>query len=269
MLDYQAEDGSWVPLIGSPYKAPRVRVAATPIWVLLGSVFALPTTGNFTVQNFRLTLNDGTRSGCGIDYALDDIKVATCPSGGPLPVEFLGVSAKQRGTGVAINWSTASETNLKYYDVEKSIDGVSNWDVVATNKASGNSSIVKRYNAFDAKPVAGMNYYRIKQVDMDGRFEHSIIVHVRMTIDKTYASVLTNPFVSDIAIDFLSKSNQPVSISLFDLSGKRIAMDRWVIPGGSSRKTFDKVRSLQKGMYILNIVDANGTSIYKGKLEKQ
>ncbi len=268
-LEYQAQDNSWVALIGSPVTAPPVPLSATPTWVQLGGVFTLPTTGTFNVQNLRLTLSDGTTGGCGNDYALDDIKLATCPSGGPLPVEFLNISAKQKGAGIAINWSTASETNNKYFDVEKSIDGGSNWILVTTTKASGNSAIIKKYNAFDAKPIVGTNYFRIKQVDMDGKYRYSITVNVKVNIDKTSASVLTNPIITDIAIDFLSKANQSVSLTLFDVTGKRIATDRWVIPKGNSRKTFDKANNIQKGIYILHIGDENGSLIYNGKLVKQ
>ncbi|MBC7887627.1 MAG: T9SS type A sorting domain-containing protein [Ferruginibacter sp.] len=270
VLEYQAQDNSWVPLIGSPVIASSVPLSATPTWVQMGGVFTLPATGSFIVQNIRLTLSDGITGGCGNDYAIDDIKLATCPSGGPLPVEFLNISAKQQGTGVAINWSTASEINNKYYDVEKSIDEGANWILVSTTKTSGNnSSVIKKYNAFDSKPVAGLNYYRIKQVDMDSKYKYSVTVSVKVNIDKVFATVLTNPFIDYISIDFLNKASQPVSLILFDMAGKTIATDRWVIPKGSSRKIFDKIKNIQKGMYLLNIVDENGVCIYNGKLVKQ
>ncbi len=269
ILEYQAEDNSWVPFIGSPVTAAAVPNSPTPTWVQLGGVFTLPTTGLFSVQNIRLILSDGITGGCGNDYAIDDIKLATCPSGGPLPVEFLSVSAKQKGTGIAVNWSTASEINNKYFDVEKSIDGGANWTLVSTIKASANSDETKRYNVFDARPVAGLNYYRIKQVDMDGLYKYSITVNVRVIIDKTLAYVLTNPVASNFTVDFTTKNAQGVALSLFDATGKRVATDRWVIPKGSSRKSFDKAGALQTGIYILTIVDEKGAIIYNGKIVKQ
>lgn len=268
-LEYQAEDNSWVELTGSPVEAAPVPITPTPVWVLLGGVFTLPTTGNFIVHNVRLTLSDGVTGGCGNDYAVDDIKLATCPSGGPLPVEFLNVSAKQKGAGVAVNWSTATEINNKYFDVEKSIDGGANWTFVTTAKTGGNSSVVKLYNAYDARPASGLNYYRIKQVDLDGKYKYSLTVYVKINVDKTNASVVTNPFINNIAVDFLSKSNQSVTLTLSDVTGKRVATERWVIPKGSSRKTFEKVGAIQKGMYVLTIMDENGELLYNGKLMRQ
>jgi len=269
-LEYQAQNNSWLPLIGSPVASPVVPLSLTPVWNQLGGVFTLPATGTFVVQNFRLSLFDFSKPGCGNDFAIDDIKLATCPSGGPLPVEFLDVSAKQRGAGVAINWSTASEIDNKYFDVEKSIDGGATWNIVTTVKSSGaNSSSIKRYAALDARPVVGANFYRIKQVDLDGQYKYSITVNVKINLDKTVANVIANPFITNISIDFLSKSNQSVALNLYDVAGRKITSERFAIPKGNSRKVLDKVGILQRGMYILNIVDESGASIYNGKLLKQ
>ena len=265
-IEYQAEDNSWVAVGGSTVSA---TLSATPVWERLGAVFALPTTGGFVVKNIRFTLNDGLTTVCGNDYAIDDINLALCVSGGPLPVDFTNISAKQKGAGISIDWSTASETNSKYFDIEKSIDGGGKWQLVSTVKASGNSSVSKKYNAYDSKLVGGLNYYRIKQVDQDGKFKYSSVVYVKVNIDKPGASVVTNPFNSNIAIDFMSKTNQPVFLSLYDVTGKLVSSGKMSIPMGTSRKTFDNVINIQKGVYILNIVDQNGTSLYKGKLVKQ
>jgi len=152
--------------------------------------------------------------------------------------------------------------------VEKSTDGT-NWTSMAKVNGAGNSNTVSRYNAYDAKPAAGYNYYRVKQVDIDGKFDFSSIVKVKITVEKTGVSVLTNPFVNNITVDFLSNSSQSVNVRLMDISGKLIASEKWQISKGSSRVTFDKVASLQRGMYILNVTDINGEVIYNNKLMKQ
>ena len=266
LLEYQAQDNSWVAIGGSSSSIPLL---SSPVWIQMGTVFALPSTSGFTIQNLRFSINDGIISGCGNDFAIDDIKLSGCTGGGPLPVEFSNVSAKQKGTGVSVNWSTLTETNNKYFDVERSTDGGANWAVIATNKTSGSSSAVRTYNAFDSKPIAGKNFYRIKQVDIDGKFKYSIVVNVKFSIDQTVASVLTNPFVNNISIDFWAKNKQNVYVILLDATGKTIVNERWNIINGTSRKTLDKVSNIQKGIYILKIVDQDGGSIYNGKLVKQ
>lgn len=266
ILEYQAPDNSWVALGGSTVSVPLLE---SPTWIELGSVFTLPANGTNTIQNLRISINDGAPGVCGNDYAIDDIKISGCASGGPLPVEFLNVSAAKKEAGISIDWSTASETNSNFFDVEKSIDGGLNWNLVSTIKASGNSAVIKKYNAWDTKQVAGLNYYRIKQVDLDGKFKYSYTVLLKATFDNASAAVISNPFNSNIVIDFLSKKNQQVVATLFDVTGKKIATDKLTIPTGASRKTFEKGSTIQKGIYILIIVDENGSSIYKGKLVKQ
>ncbi|RYF87948.1 MAG: T9SS type A sorting domain-containing protein [Chitinophagaceae bacterium] len=244
--------------------ANSVAQSATPTWLQLGGLFSLPV----TAQRVRLTMINGTNSGCGNDFAIDDIKFATCPDGGPLPVEFLGVTAQQKGAGVAVNWSTASEFNNKYFDVEKSIDGA-NWTAFQTVAGAGNSSTVKAYNAYDAKPSAGINYYRIKQVDADGKFKYSQVVKVKIDIEKTNVSVLANPFVNNITVDFMSSSNQFVTVRLSDVSGKMVSSEKWKLTKGNSRLMLNNVANIQRGMYIFTVVDETGVVIYNNKLIKQ
>lgn len=266
MLEYQAQNGTWVALGGSTVTATLV---SSPTWVRLAGLVTLPVTG-FPVTNLRLSINDGITNVCGNDFAIDDINISACASGGPLPVDFSNVSAQQRGAGVAINWSTASETNNKYFDIEKSIDAGKSWGLVTSLTTSGiNSSVKKEYGVIDQKPVGGLNYYRIKQVDFDGNFKYSKTVFAKISIDKTVASVNKNPFVNNISVNFLSKNMQRVTLSLFDVTGKLIASNRTSISNGTSTVTLGNVGNVQKGTYILKIVDENGASLYNGKLIKQ
>ncbi|MEP6712858.1 MAG: T9SS type A sorting domain-containing protein [Ferruginibacter sp.] len=245
--------------------ATSVPQSPNPTWIQLGGVFNLPA----VAARIRLTLSDGIVSGCGNDFAIDDIKFATCPSGGPLPVQFLNVTASSKGSGVSVNWSTASEANNKYFDLEKSIDGGDNWKLVNTVYTTGNSNGQRNYNSYDAKPLGGYNYYRIKQVDTDGNFKYSITVRVKINIDRTAITVLANPFVSNIAVDFLTATNSTVYVRLVDITGKQVATQRWAVPKGSSRHSMDNVSNLSKGMYIISVTDENGTVLYNNKLMKQ
>ena len=252
----------WVQL--QSVTAASVPQSPTPTWLQLGGVFVLPV----NAARIRLTLSDGTVSGCGNDFAIDDIKFATCPSGGPLPVEFLNISATAKGSGVSVNWSTASETNNKYFIVEKSTDG-SSWSILNTVYTNGNSNTVKNYNSYDARPIGGYNYYRVKQVDTDGEFKYSVTVKVKINIDRTSVTVLANPFINNITVDFLSNSNSTVNVRLVDVTGRQVAAQKWTISRGSSRKRMENVASLSKGMYIITVTDENGNLVYNNKLIKQ
>lgn len=270
-VEYLSETNTWVPLTGSPYEAPPVLQTASsaPTWVPLGSSFTLPPTGTFVVTSIRIVLSDGTVGGCGNDFAMDDVKFSQCAEAGQLPVEFLGITARQKGSGVSIEWSTSQEINSSRFDIEKSADGNSNWDLVASINAAGNSSVVKNYNAYDARPLNGVNFYRIKQVDKDGNFKYSKTVRVNLNFSKTGVSVLANPFHSLLTVDFSSAIEQSVSARLIDITGKQVAVEKWTISTGNSRMNFSNVSGLQQGMYILNISNANGEVLYNNKVIKQ
>ncbi len=267
--EYRDENNNWIPLINSPVTTAPLPQTATPIWVQAGGVFTLPTTGTFVVKRMRFFLSDGTVNGCGNDFAIDDLKLATCPTGGPAPVEFLGVTARQKGTGVAIDWSTASEINNKYFDIERSTDGGISWSVVTTTPSKGNGGSTKNYAGYDPRPVPGVNYYRIKQVDFDGTSKYSVTVTFKLNIVQTDVSVLANPFNTNITVDFLSTKNQVVNNRLFDMAGRQVLSTQLNISKGSTRKIIEGVSSLNRGIYILHIVDENGVIIYNDKLIKQ
>lgn len=270
-VEYLSANNIWVPLTGSPYTAPPVLQTppSAPTWVLLGSSFTLPPTGNFIVKSIRIVLSDGTIGGCGNDFAMDDIKFSACAAGGLTPVSFLGINALQKGSGVSIEWSTSQEINSSRFDIEKSADGNSNWDLVASINAAGNSSVVKNYNAYDARPFNGINFYRIKQVDIDGNFKYSKTIRVNLNFSKTGVSVLANPFYNLLTVDFSSVAEQAVSARLIDITGKQIAVEKWTISAGNTRMNFTNIGNLQQGMYILNISNANGEVLYNNKVIKQ
>lgn len=265
--EYMDAGGNWVPFMNSPFVTGTVPQSDNPTWVRLGGILTLPATGAFVPQNIRLTVGSGTEGGCGNDYALDDISFATCPTGGPLPVSFLGVNAKQKGTGVNIEWATSFESNNKYFEVERSGDGGYTWSAAARVNSQGNSTTKRDYTAFDAKPQLGVNYYRIRQVDFDGTSKFSNTVAVKVSIDKTSGTVLANPFTNNITVDFLSNHNQVLQATLFDNSGRKVVKQQITLNGGASRQNIN-ASQLQKGVYILQVVDENGNIIISNKLIK-
>lgn len=267
--EYRNANNNWIELTNSPVTTSTIPQTANPVWLQIGAVFTLPTTGSFLVNRIRFTLSSETAGGCGNDFAIDDLKFASCPTGGPLPVKFLNVTARQKGSGVAIDWATASEFNNKYFEVEKSIDGGLNWAVINTTPSKGNGSVTKSYNSYDAKPVSGLNYYRIRQVDNDGASKYSSTVVFKLNIDKTTVSVLANPFNTNIIVDFLSTHNQAVNSRLIDMNGKLILSQQFNIAKGSFRKIIEGVSQLNRGLYILQIIDKDGIILYNDKLIKQ
>ena len=267
-VEYRDAGNNWIELINSPIASDIIPQTATPTWVKMGGVFTLPSTGAFVVTDIRISLSNSVFGSCGNDFAIDDIKLASCPDGAPIPVKFLHVNAQKKGSGVTINWATATEINNAYFDVEKSIDGGTNWIAINRTKGSINSSVIRNYTAYDAKPAIGSNLYRIKQVDLDGTSKYSTTVQFKLAIEKTDVSVLANPFTTNITVDFLSERNQVIHTRLFDNTGKIVNSQKISVSKGSSRKSIE-TGHLSRGIYILQVSDENGKAIISEKLIKQ
>ncbi|MDQ6761131.1 MAG: T9SS type A sorting domain-containing protein, partial [Bacteroidota bacterium] len=268
-IEYLDASNNWVPLSGAPSTLAALPETATPTWVSEGALFTLPTTNTFLVTTIRFTISDEVGAGCGNDFAIDDIDVSQCPEGGLTPVTFLKISARQRGSGIDISFSTSQELNSDHFEIEKSVDGNSRWASISSLKGGGNSSVVRSYSAYDAKPFSGVNFYRVKQFDKDGKFKYSQTVNVKINASKTGVTVLANPFHNNLTVDFLSSKDEIINARLLDITGKQVANEKWTINSGNTRKDFSNVSGLQQGMYILSISNASGEILYNNKVLKQ
>lgn len=268
-IEYMDAGSNWVPLSGAPSTSAAIAETAAPTWIPEGFLFTLPATGSFLVTSIRLTITDLVGGGCGNDFAIDDINISQCPEGAVTPVTFLSINARQRGSGIDIKFATSQELNSDHFEVERSGDGNSSWNSVTSLKGSGNSSIAKNYGAYDAKPLRGINFYRVKQVDRDGKFKYSSTVNVKINASKTGVTVLANPFHNNLTVDLLSSKDEVINVRLVDISGKQVAKESWTINVGSTRKDISNVSALQQGMYILSVSNASGEILYNGKVLKQ
>ncbi|WP_303312267.1 T9SS type A sorting domain-containing protein [Hymenobacter sp. BT730] len=111
----------------------------------------------------------------------------------PLPVELVAFTAKMVGTKVQLAWATSMERNSSHFVVERSLDGRA-FEAVAQVAAQGTSTTRVEYAATDARPFQGQSYYRLRQVDNDGRTAYSSVVVVKMAgIAKAALQAYPNP----------------------------------------------------------------------------
>ncbi|RMG79584.1 MAG: hypothetical protein D6707_07885, partial [Bacteroidetes bacterium] len=106
----------------------------------------------------------------------------TNPSVNPLPIELISFSAIANELTVDIQWETATEINNHYFVIERSKDG-KNWEEVIRTPGAGYSNKPISYFEKDYAPYHGISYYRLKQVDFDGKETYFNIVPVEI-IDK-------------------------------------------------------------------------------------
>lgn len=269
-VEYKDDAGNWVALTNSPYTAAPMAITATPTWLNITGSFELPSTGTTGPSEIRITLTDLEHGGCGNDFAIDDISFGMCleGGGGPMPVTFLDLTARKKGAGISVAWSTSQEMNNDRFEVERSADGNAGWQRVATVPGAGNSNIQHSYTAFDATPLAGWNYYRIRQIDIDGHSSFSKIVSVNIENGGSRVAIIGNPFKNNFVVQF-SGGALEVNARLLDITGKQVARETWNVTNGQSNKQFSNLSSIQNGVYILIVQNRQGEMLFNGKVLKQ
>ncbi len=183
---------------------------------------------------------------------------------GVLPVTLTNVKAFQQNNGITVAWNTQSESGMQQYEVEKSANGTSFSKVNTTPAKAGTSN---SYNYFDATPINGANYYRIKAISLNGDVKYSTIVVVRLGDKGTTLSVYPNPVKGNtisIALNGLNKGNY--TLSVFNQLGQQVLNRVVAHNGGNATQTID-LGKLSAGLYELRL--SNGETVLTEKLIKE
>jgi len=172
---------------------------------------------------------------------------------GVLPVKWVSFTGNRQSNGsVLLKWATTSETAVLKYIVERSKDG-QQYTAISEVAALGNSSL-NTYSAFDPAPGSGNTLYRIRQVDIDGKYSFSGIVMIREVSDNKDISIFPNPSRSMIQVT-VPGNVQFSSIKIFDATG------RLVINTTNSNGRVD-IHALKNGVYHLQAENNDGL-LYK------
>jgi len=167
-----------------------------------------------------------------------------------LPVKLNSFTVQKANNSAQLDWSTDQELNSSYFSIERSADG-RKWNSILRVNAAGNSSTVKNYRAFDNTPLNGINYYRLKQFDVDGKFEYSIVKSV--SFSKNYSiSIAPNPAKDFINISTTKNQGTVLNIQLVDVSGKVL---KAVLSADNRIKI--ATSGIAKGLYFIKIKDEN------------
>lgn len=136
-----------------------------------------------------------------------------------LPLQWGQFTAVKQEEKVQLNWTTQQERNTSHFIIEYSKDG-RQWESIGRVNAVGNNAGTSNYSYTHILPIKGMNYYRLKQVDLDGSHSLSETRSIYFSKNQTGFVVLTNPIHANETLKIQSDKSQ--QISLLDLSGKLI-----------------------------------------------
>ncbi|PZF74920.1 LamG-like jellyroll fold domain-containing protein [Taibaiella soli] len=170
----------------------------------------------------------------------------------PLPVTWMSFNATPKNGQVQLQWVTAKEVNNDHFVVERSNDGA-DFTEIATVKGEVNSDVTSTYNTIDAAPVAGNNFYRIKQVDIDGTSSYSAIRTVKMGANgNNYVNVYPSPAHNLVNLQVNGDALNNTTAMIIDIDG-RTRVQFTIVSGTQSVD----VQSLSAGTYFIKLTDGS------------
>ena len=166
-----------------------------------------------------------------------------------LPVELLRFTAKLTATGdVMTEWATATEKDNDYFIVERSADGI-HFESIGRVKGAGNSNELLSYSFLDENPFSGANYYRLVQVDFDGKSSTSQVIHVEIA-SLLQLAISPNPSSGVFTLTNQFAEAETLEISIVDAVGKELMSFTEQVSAGLFQKTID-ISHFSDGMYVL------------------
>jgi hypothetical protein len=154
-------------------------------------------------------------------------------------------------SSVAINWATATEINNNYFKVERSNDG-RNFTTIATVFATSNTLSTKNYQVKDNAPANGVNYYRLTQVDKDGKATVYDVKSVVVGNVATSLHVFPNPLSGGhLQISVANGNANIMKVQLVSIEGKVLVENNLQLQNGSTDMQLPNL--LAKGLYLLKV----------------
>ena len=193
----------------------------------------------------------------------DDGTAIIEPLSGPLPVTLKSFTAVLlRNNMIKLDWATLQEINCDRYEIERSFDG-RNFTKAGTVAGHGFTSLDMYYTFNDdvTGVAANIVYYRLRQLDIDGKSSFSKVVSVRLK-KSTGFTVSPNPFNSYVNINIDWKDNETTSVKVFTMSGTEVFSKNIKMNKGTNYVQLNELSTLTPGNYIIQF-NSSGGRVFK------
>lgn len=185
-----------------------------------------------------------------------------------LPVSLTRFTGQQLKDEIELKWSTAQEINAAYFEIEHSVNGSQFEKAGTVTNMNGNSNTERNYTFNHLQPKKGINFYRLKQFDIDGRFKNSNIIPV--LFERSAISVIKinpNPVNTILNADITASENSVINCRIYNTDGREVKAFNEKINRGRNHVTSD-VSALAAGTYIL-VISSNNERIVETRFVKR
>ena len=184
-----------------------------------------------------------------------------------MPVELLSFDAHLYENYIEVIWKTSEESNNDYYIVEKSHDAI-NWIQVAKVKGVGNSKNNTNYTWLDIDMYSGLSYYKLTQVDLDGKKVSFDIISVNNNYHKSLNTVeiYPNPSIDNFTLEYYSEYDDELSIIIDSDLGHEVYFQKYKVTKGINLIQI-YTESFMPGLYLMLIESTSGSNLSKKLLK--
>ncbi len=207
----------------------------------------------------------------GYYWALDNVVVLASVST-PLPVSLFTFSGYRESNHNILKWSTVSEQNNRGFQPERSTDGVNYSPIGFVNSLapSGNSNVSLNYTFTDNNFSGNRQYYRLRQVDLDGREKISTVVLIKGIKPSvlTIGGLFPNPARTEMNIIIDAPNHDEIIIQMLDMNGTLVKQKNAIVETGSNTIPVD-ITSLVNGTYLLKVSCQSNCGPVTSKFVKQ
>lgn len=182
-----------------------------------------------------------------------------------LPLELAMFDVVNQEIANRLQWITASEHNTDMFELQRSADGME-FQAIGQVNAAGNSHTALEYSYWDEHPQNGVNYYRLKQTDLDGSTFYSQTVSTRNLLD---GIVIDGPWPNengDLQLGISAAQPGRLTFALFDLTGRSV-LERHLEYGAGGQQHTIPLNSPAMGTYIFRLTSANGQVMEASRIQ--
>lgn len=204
------------------------------------------------------TLSEGSISSNAVTSFSPFALASSNQADNPLPVLFDGVRAYGKDGGVHIEWSNLTERDIIRYEVERSANGIDYYPINQQAPKS-NRDDKASYNHFDAMPIDGANFYRIRVDEIGGKPVYSKILRVDMGSTKAASfSLYPNPVQGrQLTVSLNGLRQGQYSLQVFNTAGQRVYTTTINNVGAGVTQMIELPAKLKTGMYV-TVVSGDG-----------
>jgi hypothetical protein len=245
---------SFRPQAGSHTFGPAPKQGQWNVYSIPLSLFATPN-GDLLLTNrnaiFQI-LFVGDPPFINNTYYIDDLFFSSTDN--ILPVKLTAFTAAAKANSVVLNWETATEINNRGFAVERSKDGRAWSELTFVNSTAPNGG-GSTYTSVDFSPLQGMNFYRLRQVDFDGKFSFSSVKQVNFNGNADAVSVYPNPARGTVNV-LVDPTSKKVNYNITNAMGRSLKSGILLSEGNVNKLN---LQGLPAGVYMLQVTDEKGT----------